>query len=656
MRNFNTFALGVTTLALTMAACFEPRDDGPPPFVGSNVAPWCDDLGTEVLLLVDTSARMGLPSGYKQGSKDISRADLVVDALKRTLPHVKKMVDFGLITFPFVDHRDGNPAPANACTVSDAMVEPRSPYGWIVSRLEHIQAGGKASTAGALMKAHAYFGANPANGRARAVVLFTAGGDDCGSDVLAAVEALATQGVTTVVISFENGSDRELLALAALRGGHLFRQSAHWGSVKFLSDRTSHNDLQAMLESADFAEICDGLDNDCDGLVDEDFDQDGDGWAHCIANEKDDDPLVYPGATDGAITAPYPPDTVIDWFQGPDTAGNPIDPVLSNPADALVNDPGNDGGHFSLGYYGFIEVAFACPVRNGPGADLRVIDGRMDDEWALETADVYAWSVADRGWVLLGAAHNQGGNPLADTVNEYDLGSLDWAARFRIVNTSPVNPLAPMADGFDVDGIYAMHDCAACDGIDNDNNGLVDDGFAIGENCTKTIGLCSSQGTYVCSEDGTHAVCEAPAIQIAEEVCNGLDDDCDGVIDNIEIACSTRCGSGIRTCTNGGWSECVITVPNIELCDGIDNDCDGQIDEDFPLGQDCRVGDDACGEIGYFVCSADKLGVQCLVTGTAPGSPEICDGIDNDCDGVIDNGSNLCPTGQVCFKGKCVYD
>jgi len=35
---------------------------------------------------------------------------------------------------------------------------------------------------------------------------------------------------------------------------------------------------------------------------------------------------------------------------------------------------------------------------------------------------------------------------------------------------------------------------------------------------------------------------------------------------------------------------------------------------------------------------------------------EVCNGLDDDCDGIIDNGKGLCPSGQVCFKGQCVYD
>jgi hypothetical protein len=71
------------------------------------------------------------------------------------------------------------------------------------------------------------------------------------------------------------------------------------------------------------------------------------------------------------------------------------------------------------------------------------------------------------------------------------------------------------------------------------------------------------------------------------EVCNGADDDCDGLIDNIGFL---TCGSGacqveVPTCIEGFLQECVPREPQRELCDGVDNDCDGSVDN-VP-GYDC---------------------------------------------------------------------
>ena len=128
------------------------------------------------------------------------------------------------------------------------------------------------------------------------------------------------------------------------------------------------------------------------------------------------------------------------------------------------------------------------------------------------------------------------------------------------------------------------------------------------------------------------------------EVCNNLDDDCDGRIDeDISRECGVSnigiCRLGIESCYYGAWSGCTAVLPGRELCDDLDNNCDGTVDE----GCSCRSGDTKqCGsDIG-----ACEFGTQSCVSGSwssCVGSiipkDEICvNEIDDDCDGVADDG------------------
>ena len=206
-----------------------------------------------------------------------------------------------------------------------------------------------------------------------------------------------------------------------------------------------------------------------------------------------------------------------------------------------------------------------------------------------------------------------------------------------------------------------------CDGIDNDCNGIVDDGFDIGSTCTAGRGACAEKGKRQCSPDGSGVMCTAVAGNPRVEICDGIDNDCDGIVDNGlgEIICGVgSCRQAVPACKDGKANKCNPLKPAPELCgDSVDNDCDGHVDEDFEaLGKLCRVGVGVCERTGTSVCSEDKLSLVC---NAAPGQPqtEICGNrYDDDCNGMVDDAAGLnqpCDNGQSgeCHReGKTVCD
>ncbi|GMV40635.1 MAG: hypothetical protein AMXMBFR64_23510 [Myxococcales bacterium] len=195
-----------------------------------------------------------------------------------------------------------------------------------------------------------------------------------------------------------------------------------------------------------------------------------------------------------------------------------------------------------------------------------------------------------------------------------------------------------------------------CDGVDNDCDGEVDEGFGTGEACSDEVGPCVFDGSLACSSDGTSAVCDTGEQWPGPEVCDGLDNDCDGQVDDgADAPCTDGCRDGVRSCVDGVLGACVLGDLLPELCDGEDNDCDGEVDEGFDVGATCVIASGGCIAMGVMVCTADGSSVCGSTSPTSP-APEQCNGVDDDCDGVVDNGVALCPGKQVCYAGQCIYD
>ena len=228
-----------------------------------------------------------------------------------------------------------------------------------------------------------------------------------------------------------------------------------------------------------------------------------------------------------------------------------------------------------------------------------------------------------------------------------------------------------------------------CDTLDNDCDGVIDEDFdftADPANCggcglpcaaPNALGACAGGlcGIAFCHSgfwdlDGDMLNgCEYACDLRGAEICNGGDDNCDGSVDEALVEPSIcipfgECADAIATCGGvAGWSCAYPPTVSLDAagdiipetaCDTLDNDCDGMTDEAYPtIGQSCSQGTGACRTTGFYVCTPAGDAVVCTAPPPPPPPPpgEFCNGIDDDCDGSVDEGAS---TNWVAVSGGAI--
>lgn len=183
-----------------------------------------------------------------------------------------------------------------------------------------------------------------------------------------------------------------------------------------------------------------------------------------------------------------------------------------------------------------------------------------------------------------------------------------------------------------------------------------------GAPATERVGQCTP-GSRTCT-DGRWTPCTGYTLPSAETCDDGLDDDCDGVIDQgcpcelgTERPCYSSepatqdvgtCRSGLQGCVTGVWSsECTGEVgPVTESCNEQDDDCNGLVDEGCDCldgaTRACYTGPDGTEGVGpchggQVTCQSGQWPASC--DGQVGPAPEGCNGVDDDCNGQVDDGN-----------------
>ena len=438
----------------------------------------------------------------------------------------------------------------------------------------------------------------------------------------------------------------------------------------------------------DAPEVCDAIDSDCDGdLVDGDLDTDGDGTPDCIEGDIDGDGFNAAVDCDDGDTSVYPgapetPDDGIDQdCNGFDTVTcfEDLDGDTWGTAATVLGDDGDclDAGESTID----TDCDDADPG-SFPGAPEIADDGidqncsGDDTITCFVDADGDAFGSQSNVLSADGDCFDAGEAPTGDDCNDADntiwpgapevCDAIDSDCDGDLIDGEPDTDGDGVPDCLDADSDNDLFpdavDCEPldatiyplapelCDDIDSDCDGSLVDEFddSDGDGVPDCIddGATDFDGDGYAADvdcDDTDATIHPDAIDLPDD---DVDQDCDGIdertcyedgdgdgygSDPVTASTEGLCPGGTvpldGDCDDG---DDLISPDAPELCNGVDDDCDGDVPADELTDGD---GD---GLVACVDCDDDDEGI-------GAGTPELCaDGLDTDCDGAVDEGDSDC--------------
>ncbi|MDH3976734.1 MAG: MopE-related protein [Deltaproteobacteria bacterium] len=217
----------------------------------------------------------------------------------------------------------------------------------------------------------------------------------------------------------------------------------------------------------------------------------------------------------------------------------------------------------------------------------------------------------------------------------------------------------------DSDGDIYPGNTESCDNQDNDCNGIADDNIpGAGDSCNipGELGLCAIGAEACVDNDGTFEMQCVQTYSSRPEVCDGKDNDCDGVTDEDNPGEGDYCHTGLDGICGPGTTVCdgangVVCQQNEyagpEICDGLDNDCNSATADgsgEAGYGTSCTNGTGPCAnDTGTKICNGTEL--VCNAIPYAPGERNCKSSADNNCNGIDDNKEKDCndDDGKTCI-------